>query len=113
MEELRLEMMPAYSPQARGRGERTFQTWQERLPPQLRLPGIRTLEQANAFLRQSYLQECKRKFTGKAAPPGRALVRTGRTDLPQGFSIQPARVVHRHNTVNGANPCRQSDKTSC
>jgi hypothetical protein len=46
LEELRIEMIPAYSPQARGRGERNFQTWQGRLPQELRLQGIRTLAQA-------------------------------------------------------------------
>ncbi len=35
-------MIPAYSPQARGRSERSFGTWQGRLPQELRLRGIQT-----------------------------------------------------------------------
>src|SRR2546425_6635813 len=91
--ELRIEMIPAYSPQARGRGERNFQTWQGRLPQELRLRGIRTLEQANAFLRQSYLQEFNHKFAVKSAQPGTAFLPARRRDLDQVFSLQHERVV--------------------
>src|SRR5215467_15641816 len=45
--ELGIQMIPAYSPQARGRSERNFGTWQGRLPQELRLNGIRTLAAAN------------------------------------------------------------------
>src|SRR3984893_12603567 len=51
LQELNIRMIPAYSPQARGRSERGFGTWQGRLPQELRLQGIVTLEQANQFLR--------------------------------------------------------------
>ena len=61
MKELGVQMIPAYSPQARGRCERSFGTWQNRLPQELRLAGIATLEQANAFLRDRYMAEFKSK----------------------------------------------------
>ena len=86
--ELRIEMIPAYSPQARGRGERNFQTWQGRLPQELRLRGIRSVEQANAFLRMSYIQDFNNKFMNTPAQPGTAFVRVRRTDLDQVFSLQ-------------------------
>jgi transposase len=110
--ELRIAMIPSYSPQARGRGERNFQTWQGRLPQELRLRGIRTLDQANAFLRQTYLQEFNRKFAVKAAQPGTAFVRARRTDLDRVFSLQQERVVNRDNTVSWAKRSLQIDKTS-
>jgi hypothetical protein len=44
MKELGVHMIPAYSPQARGRSERNFSTRQGRLPQELRLREIRTLE---------------------------------------------------------------------
>src|SRR5450755_154326 len=47
LRELGIRMIPAYSPQARGRGERNFGTWQGRLPQELRLAGITTLVAAN------------------------------------------------------------------
>src|SRR6476469_7819590 len=49
LQELRIQMIPAYSPQARGRSERGFGTWQGRLPQELRLQGITTLAAANQF----------------------------------------------------------------
>ena len=54
LRELGIRMIPAYSPQARGRSERNFGTWQGRLPQELRLAGCTTLEEANRFLRQRY-----------------------------------------------------------
>src|SRR4030095_3306333 len=57
MKEPGIQMIPAYSPEARGRGERNFRTWQGRLPQELRLRGITTLEAANTFLRDVYLQQ--------------------------------------------------------
>jgi transposase len=112
LEELQIEMIPAYSPQARGRGERNFQTWQGRLPQELRLRGIRTVEQANAFVKLSYIHEFNSKFTAKAAQPGTAFVRVRRTDLDRVFSIQHQRVVNRDNTVSWANRSLQIEKTS-
>jgi len=53
--ELGIRPIPAYSPQARGRSERAFRTWQGRLPQELRLRGIKTLAAANEFLRAEYL----------------------------------------------------------
>ena len=55
LRELGIRMIPAYSPQARGRSERNFGTWQGRLPQELRLAGCTTLEQANRFLREHYI----------------------------------------------------------
>src|SRR5438477_6595103 len=66
LRELGIQMIPAYSPQARGRSERNFGTWQGRLPQELRLHGIRTLEQANAFLREHYIAEFNRRFQVRA-----------------------------------------------
>src|SRR5438270_1455867 len=53
LKELGVQMIPAYSPQARGRSERNFGTWQGRLPQELRLAGIADLDEANAFLRDA------------------------------------------------------------
>jgi hypothetical protein len=44
LHELGVQMIPAYSPQARGRSERSFSTWQGRLPQELRLHQIASLE---------------------------------------------------------------------
>jgi transposase len=99
MKELGVQMIPAYSPQARGRGERNFGTWQGRLPQELRLAGISRLEEANQFLRDRYIAEFNAKFTVPAAAKGTAFRRTARTDLEWVFTIQTERVVDKDNTV--------------
>src|SRR6267154_4071170 len=99
LKELGIQMIPAYSPQARGRSERSFGTWQGRLPQELRLASITTVEQANQFLRQRYIAEFNQKFAVKAAEKGTAFRRCGRSDLQWIFSIQTERVVDKDNTV--------------
>ena len=99
MKELGVQMIPAYSPQARGRSERSFGTWQGRLPQELRLEGITTMEEANAFLRQSYIAEFNTKFAVAAAQKGTAFRRTSRSDLNWIFTVQTERVVDKDNTV--------------
>jgi hypothetical protein len=111
--QLRVELIPAYSPQARGRGERNFRTWQGRLPQELRLRGIKDVEEANRFLRESYTAEFKGKFAVAAAQPGTAFMRVpATTDLDRIFSIQQERVVNRDNTVSWANHALQIEKQS-
>ena len=99
MKELGIQMIPAYSPQARGRSERSFGTWQGRLPQELRLAGISSPEDANRFLRESYIAEFNRKFTIGAAEKGTAFRRCGRSDLNWIFTVQTERVVANDNTV--------------
>ena len=99
LQELGIQMIPAYSPQARGRSERRFGTWQGRLPPELRLAGIRTVTEANQFLRERYIPEINRKFAVPAAARGHAFVPVGGQDLQRIFSVQQERVVAQDNTV--------------
>ena len=111
LKELGVQMIPAYSPQARGRSERSFGTWQSRLPQELRLAGIATIEQANRFLRERYIAEFNHKFTVKAAERGTAFRRCGRSDLDWIFSIQTERVVAKDNTVAIRDQWWQLDKS--
>jgi len=99
MKELGVQTIAAYSPQARGRSERSFGTWQGRLPQELRLAGISTVEQANAFLNERYITEFNDKFTVPAKEKGTAFRRTSRTDLNWVFTVQTERVVAKDNTV--------------
>ena len=96
-------MIPAYSPQARGRSERSFGTWQGRLPQELRLRGIRTVEAANVFLREHYIGEFNRRFQIAAAQAGSAFVPYRGRDLERIFSLQFERTVNRDNTVSFQN----------
>ena len=110
LKELRIEMIPAYSPQARGRSERNFQTWQGRLPQELRLRGITTLAAANAFLEPRYVAEFNRRFAVPAEQQGSAFLRSGRRNLEWVFSVQHQRTVNRDNTVAWKNRVLQIEK---
>ena len=111
LKELGVQMIAAYSPQARGRSERNFGTWQGRLPQELRVAGIDHVAEANRFLRERYVAEFNAKFTVKAAERGTALRRCSRSDLNWVFTVQTERVVARDNTVAIGNRTWQIDKT--
>ncbi|HZP16352.1 MAG TPA: ISNCY family transposase [Terriglobales bacterium] len=112
LRDLGVQMIPAYSPQARGRSERNFGTWQGRLPQELRLHSITTREAANRFLREHYIAEFNRRFQVKAAQPGTAFTRCPRRDLHRVFSLQWERTVNRHNTVTWQNLTLQIEPVS-
>ena len=103
LREVGIRMIPAYSPQARGRSERSFGTWQGRLPQELRLHKIASLEAANVFLREHYIAEFNRRFQVAAAQRGNAFLACRRRDLDRVFSLQFERAVNRDNTVSFQN----------
>jgi transposase len=107
LRDLDITMIPAYSPQARGRSERYFRTGQGRLPKELRLHGITTLEAANRFLRETYIAELNRRFSVPPAQPGSAFLSASGKDLDRIFAVQHERVVQRDNTVHIANQVLQ------
>jgi len=111
MKELGVQMIPAYSPQARGRSERNFGTWQGRLPQELRVATITSVEAANAFLRDRYIAELNRKFAVEAKEKSSAFRPCSRKDLDWVFSIQTERVVAKDNTVAIADRRWQIDRT--
>ena len=111
MKELGIQLIPAYSPQARGRSERGFGTWQGRLPQELRRRGIVTPEAANRFLREEYIAEFNQRFSVAASERGTAFVPLRRKDLDLVFSIQHERIVARDNTVSFANRVWQLERS--
>ena len=112
LRELGVGMIPAYSPQARGRSERNFGTWQGRLLQELRLHGITTVEEANRFLREHYMAEFNRRFQVAAAERGTAFVPCRRRDLDLVFALQFERTVNGDNTVSWQNPSLQINRQS-
>jgi len=100
LRELGIRMIPAYSPQARGRSERSFGTWQGRLPQELRLAGIKTVDAANVFLRERYVAEFNRSFAVRAEQSGSAFVALRSRDLDLIFALQFERTVSQDNTVS-------------
>src|SRR5216684_3622580 len=111
LRELGIQMIPAYSPQARGRSERNFGTWQGRLPQELRLQGIQSVASANEFLRESYIDEFNRRFAVAATQPGHAFLPLTGRNLDFVFSLHHERTVNQDNTVH-IGPCiLQIEKT--
>ena len=110
LRELGVQMIPAYSPQARGRSERNFGTWQGRLPQELRLQGIQRVEEANRFLREHYVAEFNRRFQVAPAQRGNAFVPCRRKDLELVFALQYERTVNRDNTVSFQNLSLQIER---
>jgi len=110
LHELGVQMIPAYSPEARGRSERNFSTWQGRLPQELRLRQVRTLEAANRFLRDEYIAEFNRRFQVAPRQRGNAFVPCRSRDLERTFSLQFERGVNRDNTVSFQNLSLQIER---
>src|ERR1700677_3439360 len=96
---LGVEHIAAYSPQARGRSERMFQTLQDRLVKELALAGITTIDAANAFIRDVYLPAHNARFAVKAEQEGSAFVAITGVDLNEILCIQEERQVGNDNTV--------------
>lgn len=74
LRQLGIEMIAAYSPQARGRSERAFRTHQERLVRELAAAGITDLAAANRYLEAHYRPAYNTEFAQPALEPGSAFV---------------------------------------
>ena len=100
--QLGIELIPAYSPEARGRSERMFATLQDRLPKELRLAGITGMDAANRFLADDYLPRHNARFARPPEEAGTAFVPfAGR--LEDVLCIQEERQVGNDNTVRYKN----------
>ena len=102
-EESTVTVMAGLRAQARGRSERSFGTWQGRLPQELRLHGIKTVEAANVFLREHYIDQFNGRFQVAPAQRGTAFLACPRKNLDLIFSLQFERTVNRDNTVSFQN----------
>ena len=99
MKELGVEVIHAHSPAAKGRIERLFQTFQDRLVKEMRLGQIRTLEQANAFL-ETYLPRYNQRFRVRAAQPADLHRRLGaRQDLKSILCLKTQRHLNADHTL--------------
>ena len=107
LDQLGIELILAYSPQARGRCERLFGTWQGRLPQEFRLRNITTVEAANDFLRQDWIALHNASFSVEAEQTGTAFIAYPGTDLEKIFSQQQKRIVDNDNTVRFDGRCLQ------
>lgn len=98
--QLGIDHIPSYSPQARGRMERQFGTWQGRLPQELRKAGIKTMEDANRFIKDVFIPWHNSHLMVEAREPGTAFVPAGHADLDGIICVQHDRVIQNDNTVS-------------
>jgi len=101
--QLGIELIPAYSPQARGRSERMFATLQDRLPKELALAGITTMAEANRFLAEVYLPRHNARF---ARPPEDA----GSAFVPFAGNLEDILCIHEERVVGNDNTVRYNNR---
>jgi len=103
-EELNIELVYAKSPQAKGRIENLFGTLQDRLVKELRLKGISTLPEANAFLEEKFLPRFNQRFQKQAKKKSdfhQPL--TIKDNFLKSFSIKSERLINNDFTISFKN----------
>jgi len=99
MKRFGIDMIPAYSPEARGRSERAFATHQARLPKELALAGITDMAAANRYLEESYRPAFNREFSHPAREEGSAFVPFLGSNLDDCLCEQHERTVGKDNCI--------------
>ena len=102
LRQLGIDHIAAYSPEARGRSERAFQTHQGRLPQELARAGITDMDGANRYLEQVYRPGHNREFCVPSTLPGTAYVPFLSGSLPDILCEQHERTVGNDNCVSFA-----------
>ena len=98
--QLGIRHIPSYSPEARGRMERAFGTLQGRIPQELRVRGLATVEVANAYLRHVFMPDFNERFGVAPAEAGTAFVAYAGRALEDTLCVQEDRQVGRDNCVS-------------
>ena len=99
LQQLGITLIPAYSPEARGRSERAFRTLQDRLPKELALAGITEMAAANRYLTEQFLPQHNKRFMVRATETGTAFIAWVGTSLAEILCVHDERVVAKDNTV--------------
>jgi len=100
MRQLGIEMIPAYSPEARGRCERMFSTHQGRLPKEMAKAGITEMAEANTYLKEVYMPAFNEEFMVTPAEQANVFVPCIGTHLDDVLCEQYERRVTKDNGVN-------------
>jgi transposase len=111
LDELGVTLILAGSPQAKGRIERLWGTFQDRLVSELRLAGAKTPQQAQAVL-ERYLPEHNRKFKKPAAKAEPAWRKASLQQIEQALCFKQQRTVAKDNTVTFEGTVFQIPKNS-
>jgi hypothetical protein len=109
--EVGTKLIHALSPQAKGRVERSFRTHQDRLVKELALANIKTIDEANKFLREVYIQKHNKKFAVQAKSPENLHKPIKGLDLDDIFCITHERKVQNDWTIRYENRILQIDSS--
>jgi hypothetical protein len=96
---LRIKVIYAHSPQARGRSERAFRTVQGRLPQELREAGINNWDDANRYLREIFIPDFNRKFAIDPLEAESAFMPLVGIDIERACALEHEVSVYPDNTV--------------
>lgn len=107
MKRLGIQMIAAYSPEARGRSERAFRTLQDRLPKELALEGITEMDAANKFLKDRFIRYHNTRFAVAPAEDGSAFVPW----LKSNVNLDDILCIRAQRTVNNDNTVKYNGKT--
>ena len=100
LKQLGIHIIYAKSPQARGRSERMFRTWQDRLPQELKSHNINNIDDANIFIKNYFLPKMNERFIKKSKLPDNGFVPYVGRNIKEILSIQTERKVNNDNTVS-------------
>ena len=100
MKHLGIDMIPAGSPQAKGRIERSYRTLQDRLLKELRLEGVRTRAAANHYLHETFIPTYNKRFGVEPADSEGAWIPPGPIDEHAIFCLRDTRVVQNDATIS-------------
>ena len=107
LKQLGIDHIAAYSPQARGRSERVFGTLQGRLPKDMALAGVTTVEAANRWLADTYIAQHNAQFAAPAEQEGSGFVPDRAGQWREILCVQEDRTVGNDNTVKWRNQSLQ------
>jgi hypothetical protein len=100
MKQLGIQMIAAYSPEARGRSERVFLTHQDRLVKELAFHGITVMDAANDYLAKTYMPAFNDEFMQQASEEGSAFVPWTGDNLDDILCEQDERTVNADNCIS-------------
>ncbi len=110
LDELGIELIRAYSPQARGRGERAWRTMQGRLPAELKKANITTYEDANAYLEKVFCPKYNTRFSVAPTESGTAFLKVSGVNLDRIFCRRHERKINKDYTISLNNRILQLPK---
>jgi hypothetical protein len=108
--DLNINLIPANSPQAKGRIERLFETLQDRLIKEMRLANINAPEEGNKFLKEIFVPKFNSKFSVAPAKNGnihKVLSEIDRGNINHIFSVQSRRQINNDFTIQFKNNWHQ------